>query len=181
MSKKHNYHPEFSRPLAIEKIPSSGMEQQLVAKADERDELAQRFGLLELPKLEATLTIHPVRADQTIEVTGSFAADVLQQCVVTLEPITNHIEHELKVLYAASELLEGGAGPSDLNEEDMEPILDGSIDLGELVAQNLGIVLDPYPRKPGVGYVEVVYGEEKQEPGPLAQLVNLPKKPKDSR
>jgi uncharacterized metal-binding protein YceD (DUF177 family) len=173
--------PEFSRTIVIEKIPTAGVEQQLVAKDDERKKLAERLGLVELPKLEAKVTVHPVRADQTITVTGTLKADVVQQCVVTLEPLTNQIEYDFKVLYAAPELLTEGAGPSDMEEEDMEPILDGTIDLGELVAQNLGIALDPYPRKPGVGFVEAAYGDAKAAPGPLAQLVNLPKKPKDSR
>jgi hypothetical protein len=173
------HQPEFSRPIVIEKIPTSGMEQHLEAKENEREKLAQRFGLMELKKLEAKLTVHPVRLDQTIAVTGSFTADVVQQCVVTLEPLTNHIEHELKVQYAPPALLESGAGPSDINEEDFEPIVAGAIDLGELVAQNLGIVLDPYPRKAGVGFVEAVYGEDEPKPGPLAELVKLHKKPKN--
>lgn len=156
------------------------MEQNLEAKESERAQLAKRFGLLEVPMLVAKLSVHPARADQTIEVTGYFTAAIVQQCVVTLEPITNHIEQELKVLFAAPELLELGAGPSDMNEEDMEPIRDGAIDLGELVAQNLGIALDPYPRKAGVGLLEASYGEEKVVPGPLAELINLKKNPKDS-
>ncbi len=173
--------PEFSRPIALEKIPPSGMEQTLEAKENERKALAERFGLLELLKLEAKITLHPARADQAIAVTGSLIADVVQQCVITLDPLPSHIEHSFKVFYAAPELLEGGAGPSDPNEEDFEPIIEGVIDLGELVAQNLGIMLDPYPRKEGVGYIEAGFGEEKSVPGPLAQLANWPKNPKKTK
>lgn len=180
-NKNEKPQPEFSRPLSVEKIPPGGMEQHVDAKESERANLARRFGLLELSKLEGTLTVHPARADQTIAVTGVLKADVVQQCVVTLEPLADHIEHEFKVLYAAPELLSSGAGPSDMDEDDIEPLIDETIDLGELVAQNMGIALNPYPRKPGVEYVEAVYGDDKAEPGPLAQLVNWPKKPKDSR
>ena len=41
-----------------------------------------------------------------------------------------------------------------------EPIVDGLVDLGALVAEFLALGLDPYPRKPGVAFVE---------PTPLAE------------
>lgn len=174
--------PEFSRPLAIDKIPQAGSEQHLVAKESERQALAERFGLLDLPRLEAELKVRSGHGDQIISVSGTMIADVVQQCVVTLEPLPSHIEQEIEIQFAPPELVGTGAGPSDVEEEDFEPILNGFIDLGELVAQNLGIALDPYPRKAGVEYVDALYGEEdKKQPGPLAQLVNLKKKPKDSR
>ncbi len=180
-SKNHPPEPEFSRPLPVEKIPPTGTKEILEAKEVERQRLAERFGLPELPNLRAELEVHPARADQTVAVTGKVIADVVQQCVVTLEPLPAHIEQEIDVLFAAPELLETGAGSTDPEEEEAEPIVDGVIDLGELAAQHLGIALDPYPRKPGVAFVEAEYGDSKAPAGPLAQLANWPKKPKDSR
>lgn len=172
--------PEFSRIVVVEKIPASGLQQKIQAKESEREELAARFGLIELKNLEAELVVYPMRVDQTVNVTGTLAADVVQQCVVTLEPLPQKVEHAFKVIFAVSGEAETLAGPSDMNEDDWEPIVNGSIDIGELVAQNLGLALDPYPRKPGVGFVEATYGDVKSEPSPLAQLANWPKKPKDS-
>jgi uncharacterized metal-binding protein YceD (DUF177 family) len=175
--------PEFSRPIVVEKIPSSGMTQILEANAAERQRLVERFGLLELPHLKAELTVHSKGLDQSVAVTGKLIADIVQSCVVTLEPLPSHVEQNIDVLFVAPELMEAVADSAqvDLDTEDTETIIDGMIDLGELVAQHLGIAMDPYPRKPGAAFVAAEYGVAETPSNPFAQLINLPKKPKDSK
>jgi hypothetical protein len=158
--------PEFSRALSVEKIPSGGIEQNLTANEAERQRLVERFGLLGLSQLTAQLNVKAGDAG-TFAVTGTMIADVTQQCGVTLEPLPGHIEQEIDALYA----------PPNGDEEDAEPIIDGLIDLGELMAQNLGTSLDPYPRKPGIAFVEAEYGGEAETGvNPFAKLVSLSKK-----
>ncbi len=91
--------PEFSRTLVVEKIPPGGLEQKLTAKEDERKALAERFDLLELPMLQAQLTVKPAKNKSGITVTGNLTADVVQQCGVTLEPLPSHIEENIEALF----------------------------------------------------------------------------------
>jgi hypothetical protein len=44
-----------------------------------------------------------------------------------------------------------------------DPIIDGTIDVGALVAEFLALGLDPYPKKPGVEFVPVSVPAEKEE------------------
>jgi uncharacterized metal-binding protein YceD (DUF177 family) len=173
--------PELSRPLAVDKISAGGIEESLIADENERQRLAARFGLLELPKLQAQLEVKPARGGRMFEVTGHMEADVVQQCVVTLEPLPASIELDIQVLFAPPEFIEPGAGSPHIetDEEETEAIIDGIIDLGELVAQHLGIALDPWPRKPGLAYVEAEYGGDTKEANPFAKLADLKKQPKD--
>lgn len=171
--------PEFSHLVVVDKIPAAGMTETLRAKDDERQRLAERFGLAALSKLEAKLDVHNA-SGRTVAVTGRIVADVVQTCVVSLEPVPAHIDHGIDVLYAAAEQFETEAGQLGPDEQEMEPIIDGAIDLGELVAQHLGVALNPYPRKPGLAFVEAEYGNTMPQPGALASLVNLRQKPKDS-
>jgi uncharacterized metal-binding protein YceD (DUF177 family) len=167
--------PELSRPLLVDKISAGGVEETLVASPDERKLVAERFGLLDLPKLEAQLSVAPARAAM-FRVTGRMQADVVQQCVVTLEPLPAHIEQDIDVLFGDPQFLEPGDAPAplDAEAEETEHIIDGIIDLGELVAQHLGVSLDPYPRKPGLAFVEAEYGDD--EGGrPFAKLAALTK------
>lgn len=175
--------PELSRPVAVDKISAGGVEEKIVADKDERLLLTQRFGLLELPKLQALLTVKPTRGSRMFAVEGSMEADVVQRCVVTLEPLPAHITQPIKVLYAAPEFLETDPGHThiDIEGEETEPILDGIIDLGELVAQTLGIAFDPYPRKPGLPYVEAEYGDGGGKPNPFAKLTSLTKTGKEKK
>lgn len=170
--------PEFSRPISIEKIPGNGLSEKLEAKGDEKRLLAERLGLVELSSLRAELTILPL-LDQTIAVSGRLMADVTQTCVVSLEPLAANVTSNIDVLYGPPELADANVAATGFSEKEMEPIIDGMIDLGELVAQNLGIALDPYPRKPGMEFVESQYGDGVATSNPLAQLVNLRPKPKE--
>jgi uncharacterized metal-binding protein YceD (DUF177 family) len=170
--------PELSRPLLIDKIPNGGVAEHLVARPDERQALCERFDLLKLPKLEAKLNIDRVQAGKMIAVTGTLDADVVQACVVTLEPVAAHIQVEIKALFAQADFLETGAGSAmhdDIDEEEApEPILNKAIDLGEVVSQNLGISLDPYPRSPSAVLPEAY--ASKDEPSPSVNPFALLKK-----
>ncbi|HEX7970110.1 MAG TPA: YceD family protein, partial [Stellaceae bacterium] len=72
-----------------------------------------------------------------------------QACVVTLEPVAARVEDSFALLYGAAE--EEGAEEVVLSGEVelVEPLPDRLLDIGEVVAQQLSLALDPYPRAPG--------------------------------
>jgi uncharacterized metal-binding protein YceD (DUF177 family) len=143
--------PELSRLLVVDKISAGGVEEHIVARPSEREALAARFGLLDLPRLEAHLSALHAEG-KMIAVKGTLVADVVQACVVTLEPLEAHISDTIDILFAPAAMLNVGANPPHADEvenEAPEPIVNGVIDLGELVAQHLAVALDPYPRKAG--------------------------------
>jgi len=146
--------PEFSRPLAADKVGRNGYALAIEAAEAERAGLARRFGLLALDRLVAQCRLRPV-AGGMIELACSFEAAVTQECVVTLEPVPATVREAFVQRYAldpaAIRGLIGDDEPFDLEAEDPpEALADGAIDLGEAVAQQLAIALDPYPRAPGV-------------------------------
>ncbi|MGH6874431.1 MAG: DUF177 domain-containing protein, partial [Aestuariivirgaceae bacterium] len=53
-----------------------------------------------------------------------------------------------------------------------------SIDLGELVAESLGLALDSYPRKPGVEFSATAFDEKTPAHSPFAALEPLKNAPK---
>lgn len=173
--------PELSRPLQVDKISAGGMAEHIVASDSERKALAARFGLLGLSNFEAHLDIDHARG-KMIAVTGSLKADVVQQCVVSLEPLTAHIEDNIDILFAPSRMLDVGANPIHTDEVEVEapePIINGFIDLGELVSQHLAMALDPYPRKAGLKPVEVEIGDANKSENihnPFAKLAVLKEK-----
>lgn len=165
--------PELSRPLRVEKISPNGVEETIVASGQEREALSKRFDLIDVGSLEAKLHVMPKQGATDFEVTGHFRADVTQRCVVTLEPLPAHIEQAIKVHFAPPVVVASGATERALGEDDLEPIEDGIMDLGELVAQHLGLALDPYPRKPDVPPVEVEFGAPAAKISPFAKLAAL--------
>lgn len=171
--------PELSRPLQVDRIPAGGVEEKIVASPDERKALAARFGLVDLPKLEANLNVDHAQS-KMLAVTGALFADVVQTCVVTLEPVPDQIVDSIDVLFAPPHMIENDrdGALADLGQaEPPEPIENGVIDLGELVAQHLALALNPYPRKEGASLgVYEAKGRAKPQPAkenPFAKLAVL--------
>jgi hypothetical protein len=135
--------PEFSRPLALASVPAGGLRLALEAGPEERAALARRLGLLALPALSADLHLAP-EADGKVQVTGTLRAEVEQACVVSLEPVRQAIEEPV-----AWRLLPDGVAPSDGDEDPDDIECPGDVaELGEALAQQLSLALDPYPRAP---------------------------------
>lgn len=146
--------PEFSRPLVAADLAAGTTELALEADDRERRALAGRFGLLALDLLRATLRLTPSRGGTVVRIAGHLEADVTQACVVTLEPVRSRFGAEFEILYSA----EAEAPPEDprsvthvftLEDEVAEPLVGGIIDVGEAVAEQLSLELDPFPRKEG--------------------------------
>jgi uncharacterized metal-binding protein YceD (DUF177 family) len=156
--------PEFSRVVDQAALAALPVRRTIKATEAERETLARRFGLLALPALGAELTLSATAAGQ-VRVDGHLSAQVVQACVVTLEPVPAEIDETFTLFYA--EAAEPAGHSVDLPLDDAawpEPIVDGTIDIGEAVAQQLAVALEPYPRAPGAT-LDGHYGTD-GEPGP---------------
>lgn len=175
--------PEFSRPIIADKIASSGIEETIEADEAERRALAGRMELIAIDRLRASVRLRRIRGEM-IRVVGRLEADVVQTCVVTLDPVSNHVSEEFSALYAPDHLIPREDPDAealfslDDDEDFPEPMPGGRIDIGELVAQHLSLGLDPYPRVPGVSFQGPEEEEEPVEepparPNPFEALARL--------
>jgi uncharacterized metal-binding protein YceD (DUF177 family) len=170
--------PEFSRPVAVSRIPPNGIEEHLEAKPLELTALAKRFDLVELKYLKADLSLTP-EAKHSFIVTGRINAKVTQLCVVTLEPLQNVIALDVDITFIPEEDHRDGSGSPfpDEKDEEFEVFSNGKIDLGEMVAQQLGVNIDPYPRKADAALPATSFGTATVEKRrPLADLATVLKK-----
>ncbi|HSA80772.1 MAG TPA: DUF177 domain-containing protein [Geminicoccaceae bacterium] len=147
---------EFPRPLVIEPWPDAGVAVELVADPAERRALARRFGLLELPSLRVEGRLERGDDSQELRFRGWLEAEVVQACVVTLEPVPATIRLPVERRYRRAQR---GADPGPASPPHQVWVLDGdedeievdivsgrTIDLGEAMAEELALALDPYPR-----------------------------------
>ena len=94
--------------------------------------------------------------------------------VVSLEPFRQTYTYEVERYFLPPKIAIDGI------EEDAEIIDNGEVDLGELVAENLSLELDPYPRKKGEEFADYEELDEASEseparPSPFANLIKLDK------
>ena len=145
--------PVWSSPISVDDVSDRGMHVDLVADEDARAELAKIAGLRDLPKLSASFDITREGAD-AVRVAGEVSATVGQNCVVTLEPIENDIREAIDLLYnspaGGSMADEEGKITLDFSDPDpVEPMREGTIDLGAIATEFFLLGIDPYPRKEG--------------------------------
>lgn len=145
--------PELSHVLGLGEVSKTGVDVEISANEEERAALARRYAIEGVDALDAKLHVRPWRK-QGLHVKGKLEAQVEQTCVVSLEPLKSVISDEFSVYFLPSgegEDVTHGELKLDPESEDELDVLTGEkIDLGEVVAEQLAVRLDPYPRKPGI-------------------------------
>jgi uncharacterized metal-binding protein YceD (DUF177 family) len=164
---------DFAHRLPINQI-RDGERLELVADDEERARIAERLGLDSLERFEAHAALS--RSGDKVRVKGRLKAALTQSCVVTGEPVAAHADEAFDILF----LPQPEAGHSDeeieLNEEECDTVFhDGSaIDLGDAIADTLGLSIDPYPRSAGAEAALKEAGVlSEAEAGPFAALAQL--------
>lgn len=140
---------EFARPVDIARLPTGGATHDIAATPAERAALAKRFELLALDRLEAQVRISRL-AGGFLRLAAELSADVVQACAVTLDPVASRLEDQFTLLYGAAVKEDAREVVLNGEAEIIEPLPEGILDIGEAVAQQLSLALDPYPRAPGV-------------------------------
>lgn len=138
---------EFSRRVPLDRIGARPAAHEIAATESERAALAERFGLLGIDSLTATVTLARARAGQAVELSARLQAAVVQVCVVTLEPVPARLDESFTILYLAMSDADEDLDP-DPEGPVLEPLPPDAIDIGEAVAQELALALDPFPRTP---------------------------------
>ena len=168
--------PPWHVPVVVEEVPETGQHFDLAADAHVRAAVAKVAGLRELPRFEANFDV--TRRGGGLHVVGSISATVGQNCVVTLEPLTNKVEETIDLIFEPPQRLavsvENEGQQHGVKWNDPEPLVGGVVDLGALATEFLILGLDPYPRKPGAVFEQSQDGKPDQ--GPFAALGRLAKR-----
>ncbi|MEQ1547177.1 MAG: DUF177 domain-containing protein [Chakrabartia sp.] len=143
----NNVAPELSRPLRFDTIAGVRHPVIVTATPEECTLLADRFGLGSVKSLTADVTI--AVKDEQVDAVGTLTAQVDQLCVVTGEAIPTPLSVPFHIRFIPV-AAHGGSDEIEIDADDLDIIEhDGqAIDLGEAIAQTLGLALDPFPRGP---------------------------------
>ena len=184
MADKHTTTPACQpRRLLVTEIPPEGLEIDLCASEDERQDLAK---INDLPKISAlTAHLRLIRWKATgASVRGEIKARLTQICVRSLEEFESDLSSQVDLRLAPptgqdtrkdEEPLDRDAlSLAALSEDPPDPLIDGVIDLWALVNEFLTLALDPYPHKPGVEFKDLAPSSDKNPAAsPFASLQEL--------
>jgi hypothetical protein len=169
---------EWSYIVSLDDLGREPKTYHFTADAQQRADLARRFGILSLEEASAVVTLSPAGGG-TIHAMGTVRAQATQACVVTLVPVATQIDEEFEGWFGdadggpvsftkAKVEREAKKGPVEvevLDESvDPEPIIGGKINIGELAAQYLSLGLEPYPRAPDAPPVQSFGPDEQAAP-----------------
>jgi len=166
----------FSRRMKLGGIGPVPVTREITATPAECAALAALFGLPAIGSLSGVFTLtHQRRGILSADL--ALTAGVTQICVITLEPFEAAITETATLLFVpAQKLREGEAVELDAEtlEGPDEIFYSGdAIDFGAVLAEQLALALDPYPRKPGAKLPEDL--TEDGPTGPFAALLPFKK------
>jgi uncharacterized metal-binding protein YceD (DUF177 family) len=163
---------EFERLHDLRQLPARPV--QLEASKDECAALAARFGLVAVKRLEAAITL---AADgPAVRAEGRLMADIVQSCAVSGEDLPVRIDEPVALRFVPAADLSGSDEEIELDSAACDEIeLDGTrFDLGEALAQELALAIDPFASGPGADEARRRAGLlEEGANGPFAALAGL--------
>lgn len=180
--------PEFSRIVLAKTLGEGGKSLDIEADESERSLLAERFGLAGLKTLTGAVRLTPQEGRALVRLEGAFRAEIVQTCVVSREPVEATLEGSFERFYdtgpkpaEGEEDGEDGGNIEIAAEDPPEAAPEGKIDVGEAVAEQLALEIDPFPRNPELAFTDYSTdpgdGEKNKSRGsPFAALAGLKKK-----
>lgn len=122
--------------------------------------LAETLGAEALRKLALTGEVKPVSNGWRLE--AHLGATAVQNCVVTLEPVSTRIERDVVRTYLPAQQLDSPepGSETEVPEDDSVEPLGEVIDLDAVMLEALALALPDYPRKEGVEIGQALYAED---------------------
>jgi uncharacterized metal-binding protein YceD (DUF177 family) len=183
---------KLERVIDLDRMGGGGAALDVVASEGERAALAKRFGFLGLPAFSARVTVDH-RPGGQIVVEGRLKGRVVQSCILTLDPVGQDLDDPFRVVFkqglAEEHDPESGEAIVSAQPDAPEPLPGNMLDVGEIIAEQLSLAADPYPRKPGIKLEDVLPkprggrpgGRAEQRRHPFAGLAALRDKPRRGR
>lgn len=160
--------------LDVSKIPLKGLTFDLIATAQELNTLAERF---ELPAVKSFHVTGSITGDHILKVSADIRAQITQICVITLKEFDADFKTHFEEFFSEKGVDYDTEQDFDIDmEEDVSDMIkNGKLNLGEIIAQQFGLALDPFPRSTDetFEYIEEAPG---QKQNPFKGLKDLLKK-----
>jgi hypothetical protein len=136
-------------------LSEAGAEVVVSAKPADLPTLAKWAGVDAVERFEGRVELRKLPAHR-FTYDAALTADIVQSCVVTLEPVRSHLERNvsrtLHLSHTSRRLAEPEPVWSPADDEAPEEIQSPRYDLAAPLLEEFVLSIDPYPRAPGVAF-----------------------------
>lgn len=168
----------WSVPVRLSEVGRVGP-MALAADEPARVEIARVLDIVALKAFTAEVRLTPWH--DGVELRGSWKADVVYRCGITIEPFEQALQGDfiVRAVPAGSKLAQPESEELELDPDSDDPpdvLEDDRIDVGAYLIEHLALELDPFPRRPGAVFEPPAASEPES---PFAVLLKLrPDEPK---
>lgn len=167
--------PPIQHIYDLNRLSAVGDDVVVTAKGDELVQLARWAEVESVTRFEGRIALRRLSTTR-FSYEAELSADIVQSCVVTLDPVHAHIARKFAriLLLTAGRPASGSETivlPSDADDSPDE-IESSRYDLAIPLLEELALAIDPYPRAPGVAFEAPVSGSAPEE-SPFAVLKKL--------
>jgi hypothetical protein len=151
-------HSEVPHSLPLERIARERPSGTVTATPAQLHLLAQRLRLSSVTAFRFTYAFQPTIWAGVYRVQGDITAEITQECVLTLEQITNTVTTAFNCLCGTPDALLELEEREELapDEDPPEAIMPEGLDVGELAIQYLSLALNDYPRQTDVSLPDIL-------------------------
>ena len=149
--------PEFSMEVDLGEIGKGEKNFRLSAGEEERRKIAVRLKIPAVDMFEGDIRLRATKSD--IFVAGHVRAQLTRECVASLELMREDVAEpfEIHFIRQADDEIDA-AEEADIDAPELH---DGeTIDIGELLVQQLALAMDPFPRIEGASSLSEAHGGE---------------------
>ena len=150
----------FSNFYDLSNLPQKGAELAISPGVEERSRIAAWLNIESLEDLNVSVKLSRSASGRFVY-RAHFEADVVQACVVTLEPVPSHLSGDFERSYELAPAVSKAGRKRNAtpvvalspDDEDAPELVDSLvIDLAGPILEELSLALDPYPRREGVAF-----------------------------
>jgi hypothetical protein len=169
----------FEHIYNLARLGRAGDEVVITARGDELDRLAEWAEVRAVETFSAKVWLQKL-SEASFTYDADFKTEIVQECVVTLEPVRSVIERKihrkLRLADARRPAPNSDVVVDSVSDEDdvREEISSTNYDLVGPLLEEFALAIDPYPRAPGVTFRPPEDRDARPE-SPFAVLKNLKK------
>src|SRR3982750_4069444 len=156
---KETQKSEIERIVDVDRMGPGGRALEIAVSDSERAALIRRFGFLGLPAFSARVTVDRRPGGQVV-VEGRLRGRIVQACILTLDPVPQDLDETFRLVFkeglAEERDPESGEQLVNAQADAPEPLPGNLLDVGEIVAEQLSLAAEPYPRKQGAKLEDVL-------------------------
>ena len=164
----------ISRLYELGRLSQAGDEVVIAPPPDDLSRIAHWAGVDRIDALSAKIDLRKVTPTR-FALDVQLEADIVQSCVVTLDPVRSHIARSFTrelFLSPSTQHASKAVDVAPMDEDGREEIASLRYDLAVPVLEELALAIDPYPRAAGVAF-EPPRDEADSPEHPFAALKGL--------